>query len=254
MNPDFSPIEYIGPRGKKRGRSGHSRIGGWFLLLLALAIAICFVRPLLPSLQVQQTAPNVKNKENTIAQLREADTVSSRLAAAALARIESLAEETAFVEPAPLASADLILESYQDIGINLPDLVHRDMDRALRYYPLVKDDGSDSLLHRRVPNLQRFFSRWGQTLHTLYPEPELEFGDIIVWELPSSPLQPVNRVMGIVVPGPDQLRDKRWVVCEDGGRIEWTDEILRHEIVGHYRYAPVSDEVARLEMAGVAGP
>ena len=256
MNPDFSPIEYIGPRGKKRGRFGGTRAGGWLLLILALGIAACFLRPLLPSLHKQQMAPNILLEKKTIADLREADTVATRLAAAALNRIREVEAAAASLPGPSDQSADLVLHSYQAVGIDLRELIKEDMNRALRYYPNPSrpPHADAGLVHRDVPNLQRFFARWGKALHTRKRETEFEIGDVVVWEHPSSLQTPVNRVMGIIVPGPDKRSDERWVVREDAGRLQWTSRIFDHEIVGHYRYTPVSDEVARLEMAGVAAP
>ena len=63
---------------------------------------------------------------------------------------------------------DVIIRSYRQIGIDLQELVHLDMKSDFDAYPsrkiwgLTKPD--TNIDHRRVPNLQVFFSRKGQTL------------------------------------------------------------------------------------------
>ncbi|PCJ37850.1 MAG: DUF1287 domain-containing protein, partial [Moraxellaceae bacterium] len=63
---------------------------------------------------------------------------------------------------------DLIIRSYRSLGSDLQKLVHEDMLVNFSLYPskriwrLSKTD--KNIDHRRVPNLQVFFSRFGQVL------------------------------------------------------------------------------------------
>ena len=61
---------------------------------------------------------------------------------------------------------DVIIRSYRQLGIDLQKLVHEDMQNNFSLYPsiwgLSKPDSN--IDHRRVPNLETFFKRHGQSL------------------------------------------------------------------------------------------
>nr|WP_229521350.1 DUF1287 domain-containing protein [Massilia sp. IC2-477] len=61
---------------------------------------------------------------------------------------------------------DVIVRAYRRVGIDLQELVHRDIKAAWKAYPahwgLKRPD--PNIDHRRVPNLATFFTRHGQSL------------------------------------------------------------------------------------------
>ena len=61
---------------------------------------------------------------------------------------------------------DVVVRSYRKLGLDLQQLVHEDMKANFAQYPknwgLKRPD--TNIDHRRVPNLERFFERHGQTL------------------------------------------------------------------------------------------
>lgn len=63
---------------------------------------------------------------------------------------------------------DVIIRSYRQIGIDLQQLVHEDMRDNFEQYPSKRIWGlnkpDSNIDHRRVPNLQTYFSRFGQSL------------------------------------------------------------------------------------------
>ena len=62
--------------------------------------------------------------------------------------------------------SDLVIRSYRQIGIDLQVLVHEDIENHFSEYPhLWGMSGPDTNIdHRRVPNLQTFFARHGESL------------------------------------------------------------------------------------------
>ena len=61
---------------------------------------------------------------------------------------------------------DVVIRTYRAIGIDLQKTVHEDMSRNFATYPQIwgLDRPDSNIDHRRVPNLQTFFSRNGTTL------------------------------------------------------------------------------------------
>ena len=87
--------------------------------------------------------------------------------------------------------ADVIVRAARDgLGLDLQKLIHEDMIAAFDAYPalwgLKRPDSN--IDHRRVPNLEAYFTRHGQVVWTAtkktggasFPEP-LETGDILTW-------------------------------------------------------------------------
>lgn len=40
----------------------------------------------------------------------------------------------------------------------------------------------------------------------------------------------------MVVPGPGDRRDEKWIVHNIGGGPEWENKLLEYQVTGHYRY------------------
>ncbi len=82
---NLQPIEYVGrvPRRSKR-KKGPNFFGGWFLLMLVIAIGFVFVRPIIPFLQSQQSQASAANAQQLIGELQDSGEFTKKLAAAAL--------------------------------------------------------------------------------------------------------------------------------------------------------------------------
>lgn len=82
---------------------------------------------------------------------------------------------------------DVVIRAYRVLGIDLQVLVHEDMRGAFSRYP--KTWGLKStdrnIDHRRVPNLEVFFTRNGQSLPVSYDPKDYLPGDIVSWRLPN---------------------------------------------------------------------
>ena len=135
---------------------------------------------------------------------------------------------------------DLVVRSYRSLGVDLQKLVHEDMSDHFRLYPQLWDrKGPDSNIdHRRVLNLQRFFSRFGKVLETSHSLDDYDIGDVVTWKLPYGATEQGGSHIGIVVPGPGARSNEKWVVHNIGSGPEWENKLFDYEIVGHFRFVP----------------
>lgn len=85
---------------------------------------------------------------------------------------------------------DVIIRSYRKLGIDLQQAVHEDMRDNFSLYPSKRIWGLNTtdknIDHRRVPNLQTFFSRHGESLAISQSSADYQAGDIVSWMLPGN--------------------------------------------------------------------
>lgn len=133
---------------------------------------------------------------------------------------------------------DVIIRAYRALGFDLQKLVHEDMAKHFKLYPkqwgLKKPD--TNIDHRRVPNLQVFFTRHGQKLSVTDNPADYKEGDLVTWDLtyPARALPHIGIVTG-------KMSDdgKRPLIVHNIGRGTAVDDILfEYHITGHYRYTP----------------
>lgn len=238
----YNTIEYIGPRPQKPKRPNF--FGGWVILLLAGGIGFWFVRPWFSLVTEAQAGVSTAQADHLVSSLQASDKPGDRLAAAALSHSNELvtydpayfkiAYPNGDVPRSKGAAADVIVRCYRQIGIDLQKEVHEDMAANFRLYPqLFGATGTDTNIdHRRVPNLQRFFSRNGQELPPSRDAADYQPGDVVIWALANG--QPH---IGIVVPGPGDRATQPWIVHNmvDNG-VKWENALFEYQIIGHYRY------------------
>lgn len=129
---------------------------------------------------------------------------------------------------------DVVIRAYRAIGVDLQQAVHEDMRAHFASYPRnwglsTTDRNID---HRRVPNLQRFFTRHGESLATDAADSEFLPGDLVSWRLPSG-VPHIGIVSDRSSPGGTPL-----VVHNIGAGAREEDVLHEFEITGHYRYRP----------------
>lgn len=82
--------------------------------------------------------------------------------------------------------ADTVIRAFRAAGVDLQQLVHRDMRAAFAAYPkiwgLTRPD--TNIDHRRVPNLETFFARKGAGLGRQIDVAALKPGDVVSWRIP----------------------------------------------------------------------
>lgn len=128
---------------------------------------------------------------------------------------------------------DVVIRSYRKVGIDLQQLVHEDMRANFSVYPknwgLTRPDSN--IDHRRVPNLQTFFTRHGQSLAISQMADDYLPGDLVTWlvggKLPH---------IGIVVERRSKDGKRPLIVHNIGAGPQLEDVLFEFPITGHYRY------------------
>lgn len=127
---------------------------------------------------------------------------------------------------------DVIIRAYRKLGIDLQKEVHEDMKANFSKYP--KSWGLRStdtnIDHRRVPNLQVFFTRKGTSLPVSAKAVDYKPGDIVTWMLAGNLPH-----IGIVVNR--KSSSGRYMIVHNVGYGQNLDDCLfSNKITGHYRY------------------
>lgn len=129
--------------------------------------------------------------------------------------------------------SDVVIRAYRKLGIDLQKEVHEDMKTNFSKYPTKWGlKGTDTNIdHRRVPNLEVFFTRKGQKLSvTDHPE-DYKTGELVTWmingKLPH---------IGIITHKKSPDGERPMIVHNVGGGQVLEDCLFRYEIVGHFKY------------------
>ena len=238
----YSTIEYIGPRPQKPKKPNF--FGGWVIVAVSVGASVFIAKPLVTKALASNEGPTSGENQAIIRELDEAEGFGSKLAAEALrysARDVSydpsyykISYPEGDVPAGRGVAADLVVRCYRSLGMDLQEKVHEDMEANFRLYPQLWAAATtdQNIDHRRVPNLQRYFSREGETLVTSRNAGDYEVGDIVVWALSNAEAH-----VGIVVPGPMGEGSAPWVVHHpSGGGVKWENALFSYQIVGHFRY------------------
>ncbi|MHB0970993.1 MAG: DUF1287 domain-containing protein [Thermoanaerobaculia bacterium] len=130
---------------------------------------------------------------------------------------------------------DEVIRAYRALGIDLQEEVHVDIKANFARYPKIwglraPDTNID---HRRVPNLQTFFSRKGEKLPISRKASDYATGDLVTWDLGGG----IPHI-GIVVDRLSPDRKRHLIVHNVGAGPQMEDVLFSWKITGHYRYAP----------------
>ena len=135
---------------------------------------------------------------------------------------------------------DVIIRSYRKVGFDLQRLVHEDMDANFNAYPSNKIWGlsktDKNIDHRRVPNLQVFFSRYGKELPISTKPRDYKAGDLVTWTVTNNLPH-----MGIVINQKNHKTGNPLIVHNIGNGPEIEDMLFKYKITGHYRYKPTKN-------------
>lgn len=237
-------IEYIGPRPKKPARKPWG--GGWLMVLLVVVGVGYFSRPFVGKILAQAEPITDLKVEKAVARLGAGDGFGNLLAQAALERTkQSITYDEAYykisypggdIPEGKGTNTDLIIRSYRALNIDLQQLVHEDMKKNFRIYPQLWNQkiADTNIDHRRVENLQRYFTRFGTSIEVSEDgvrARDFSWGDIVTWHQPNGTTH-----IGIVVPGPGERSEERWVIHNNGNGPLWEDALLENQVTGHYRY------------------
>jgi uncharacterized protein YijF (DUF1287 family) len=128
---------------------------------------------------------------------------------------------------------DVIVRAYRTVGTDLQQLVHEDMRLNFDMYPkrwgLRQPDSN--IDHRRVPNLQVYFRRFGKALPFTTDASTYRPGDLVTWTLPGG-LPHIGIVSDRKVEG-----TSRPLIIHNIGAGPVEDDILfQYTLTGRYRF------------------
>ena len=129
--------------------------------------------------------------------------------------------------------SDVVVRAFRKVGIDLQKELHEDMTRAWSEYPKKWGArGTDTNIdHRRVLNLNTYFTRQGKSLPITDNRADYLPGDVVAWEL-SDGVEHIGILTNLW-----SEADKHYLVVHNigsGARIE--DVLLAWKIIGHYRH------------------
>jgi uncharacterized protein YijF (DUF1287 family) len=129
--------------------------------------------------------------------------------------------------------SDVIVRAFRKAAIDLQKDVHEDMKSNFSAYPTRWGlNGPDANIdHRRVPNLQTFFTRKGKSQTTTAGSENFLPGDIVTWDLGFG-----TEHIGIVVNVWYKPSQRYLIVHNIGGGTLMEDVLFAWKITGHYRY------------------
>ncbi len=128
---------------------------------------------------------------------------------------------------------DLVIRAYRKCTIDLQKEVHEDLKSHFDAYPNLKKWGlknpDKNIDHRRVPNLEVFFSRKGKKLTVTQNSADYLPGDIVTWMI-NNKLPHIGIVTHIQKNGIP-------MIVHNFGRGQIIENCLfNYTIVGHFRY------------------
>jgi uncharacterized protein len=128
---------------------------------------------------------------------------------------------------------DVVIRVYRKMGIDLQKEVHEDMQKNFKLYPKIWGLRSTdrNIDHRRVPNLQVFFTRFGKKLAVSDNASDYKTGDLITWMI-------AGRLphIGIVSHLKTADGQRNLVVHNVGNGQVLQDCLFAYPITGHYKY------------------
>ncbi len=129
---------------------------------------------------------------------------------------------------------DVIIRAFRNANVDLQKEVHEDMAANFAAYPnrwnlKTPDKNID---HRRVPNLQAFFTRRGKSLPITENAEDYKPGDVVAWDLDGKGMTHIGLVSNLW-----NENTKRYSIIHNiGGGATLDDRVFEWKIIGHYRY------------------
>ena len=129
---------------------------------------------------------------------------------------------------------DVVIRAFRKAGVDLQKEVHEDMAGNFAAYPkkwgLKSSDAN--IDHRRVPNLQTFFTRRGKSLAITASGEDYKPGDVVAWDLDGKGMTHIGLVSNFY----NEATKRYSIIHNIGGGTQAEDKIFDWKIIGHYRY------------------
>ena len=129
---------------------------------------------------------------------------------------------------------DVIIRAYRKLGIDLQKEVHIDMKSNFSNYPKTwgLKNTDTNIDHRRVPNLETFFTRKGQKLTISKDAADYKTGEMVTWMIGGKMPH-----IGIVTHLKTRDGKRPLIVHNVGGGQVLEDCLFKYEIVGRYKFS-----------------
>jgi uncharacterized protein YijF (DUF1287 family) len=129
---------------------------------------------------------------------------------------------------------DVVIRAFRKAGIDLQKEVHEDMQANFAVYPkrwgLSKPD--PNIDHRRVPNLQTFFTSRGKALEIKQNADDYKPGDVVSWDLDGKGMTHIGLVSNLW----NEASRRYLIIHNIGGGARVEDVLFNWKVTGHYRY------------------
>lgn len=131
---------------------------------------------------------------------------------------------------------DVVIRSYRNAyKYDLQKQVHEDMKANFSSYPKIwglkrTDKNID---HRRVPNLETYFTRLGAALPITQNAKDYKAGDVVSWRLLDGGLPHIG-----IVSNKKSRRGTPLIIHNIGMGTSEDDMLFAYKINGHFRFAP----------------
>ena len=129
---------------------------------------------------------------------------------------------------------DVIIRAFRNAGVDLQKEVHEDMAKNFAAYPrkwgLKSPD--TNIDHRRVPNLQTFFTRKGKSLAVTQNSEDYKPCDVVSWDLDGKGLTHIGIVSGVW----NENTGRYSIIHNIGAGTRTEDKLFDWKITGLYRY------------------
>jgi uncharacterized protein YijF (DUF1287 family) len=129
---------------------------------------------------------------------------------------------------------DVVIRAFRRAGMDLQKEVHEDMQANFQLYPqkwgLPKPD--TNIDHRRVPNLQTFFTRRGKALEITRKPADYKPGDLVTWDIDGKGMTHIGVVSNLW----DETNKRYFIIHNMGWGTKVEDVLFSWKITGHYRY------------------
>jgi uncharacterized protein len=132
------------------------------------------------------------------------------------------------------ACTDVVIRAFRNAGVDLQKEVHEDMKRNFALYPAKWNlsEPDTNIDHRRVPNLQTFFTRKEKSLAITQKTEDYLPGDVVAWDLDGKGMTHIGIVSNVY-----NKRTKTYSIIHNiGGGAAREDRLFEWKIIGHYRY------------------
>ncbi len=129
---------------------------------------------------------------------------------------------------------DVVVRAFRAAGVDLQKEIHEDMTANFTLYPkkwnLKSPDAN--IDHRRVPNIQTFFTRRGKSLPVTKNAADYKPGDVVTWDLNGKGMTHVGLVSNFY----NQNTGRYSIIHNIGAGALAEDILFDWQITGHFRY------------------